>query len=207
MLPLFHPDPELRNDISEGVVTLMVIPSDDSLYPDTPEPDQLFLDAVCDYLDPRRIVTTELHVRGPEYVPIWVSIGIEVVPGVSIPPVRETVKAAIREFLSALEGGFDQKGWPLRKTVERLEIWAKATQVEGVSKVNDVLLAKDEGSAGDRVEMTGLQLPRIVGLAVQSGQAKTLDQLRADSGSAVVTTGDKETAAIFPIPIIPGECK
>jgi len=207
VLPLFHPDPNLRAGLSGGVVTLMVIPSADPLYPDTPRPDQLFLDAVCDYLNPRRLVTTELHVRGPEYVPIWVSIGIDVVPGVSLPPVREAVKAAVREFLSALKGGFDHKGWPLHKTVEKLEIWARATQVDGIAGVNEVFLAKETGGACDHVEMTGLQLPRIMGLAVQSGQARTIDQLRADSGSPGVTTGDIEPGNIFPVPVAPAECR
>jgi len=207
VLPLFHPDPNLQDTLSQGVVTLLVIPSDDPLHPDTPEPDQLFLDAVCDYLNPRRLVTTELHVRGPEYVGIWISIGIDVVPGVSVPPVREAVKAAVKEFLSALKGGFNGEGWPLEKTVENLEIWAKATQVEGVSKVNEVLLAKEDGGPVDRVEMNGLQLPRILGLSVQSGQAKSLDQLRADSGSASGTGVDIEPEDIFPVPVAPAECK
>lgn len=207
VLPLFHPDPNLQDIISQGVVTLMVIPSDDPLHPDTPEPDQLFLDAVCDYLNPRRLVTTELHVRGPEYVGVWVSMGIDVVPGVTVPPVREAVKTAVKEFLSALNGGFDGEGWPLEKSVESLEIWAKATQVEGVSKVNEVLLSKEDGAAADRVEMTGLQLPRILGLSVQSGHAKTLDQLRADSGSASGTGVDIEPDEIFPVPVAPAECK
>ena len=206
VLPLFHPDPNLQTGLSEGVVTLMVIPAGDSLHPYTPEPDQLFLDAVCDYLNPRRLVTSEIHVRGPEYVPIWVSIGIDVVPGINIPPVREAVKQEIKQFLSALKGGFDKKGWPLEKSIEKLEIWAKATQVQGVSKVNQVLLAKGEGAAVDRVEMTGLQLPRIIGLSVQSGSAKTLDQLRADAGLAAISD-DIEPEDIFPIPVVPGECR
>jgi len=211
VLPLFHPGSNLKNIISEGVVTLLVIPNSDPLHPDTPEPDQLFLDAICDYLNPRRLVTTELHVRGPEYVPIWVSIGIDVVAGMDFQTVREAVKKAVKNFLSPLTGDFDGSGWTLEKTVEKLELWAKATQVEGVSKVNNVFLAKDENAAEDRVEMTGLQLPRIMGLAVQSGEPKSLDQLRADSGSsgaaAAAGTGDIASEEIFPVPIVPGECK
>ena len=42
-------------------------PGDDPASPDAPVPDRLFLDAVCRHLDPRRLVTTELFLRGPDY--------------------------------------------------------------------------------------------------------------------------------------------
>ena len=41
----------------------------------------MFLDAICRYIDPRRLVTTEIFLRGPEYVDLWVSIGVEVEAG------------------------------------------------------------------------------------------------------------------------------
>jgi hypothetical protein len=206
VLSLFHPDPILQHILSEGVVTLMVIPKTDPLHPDTPEPDRLFLDTICDYLNPRRLVTTELHVCGPEYVPIWVSVGIDVVPGMDVPPVREAVKEAIKKFLSPLTGGFEDKGWPLEKTIEKLEIWAKATQVPGVSKVNNVLLARGDSLEAESVVMTGLQLPRIMGLSVETGVPKSLDQVRADSGSP--EPGEEiQPEEIFPVPVVPSECK
>ncbi len=211
VLPLFHPDKNMQDILSGGVVTLMAIPANDPLYPDTPEPDQLFLDALCDYLAPRRLITTELHVCGPEYVSTWVSIGIDVVPGMNIPPVREAVKVAVKDFLSPLKGGFDGTGWPLEKTVENLELWAKATQVGGVSKVNGVLLAKDDGTEVDRIEMNGLQMPRIIGLDVQSGDPKSINRVLADSGAGppeeIDTETDTETEEIFPVPVVPSECK
>src|SRR5262249_31293912 len=66
-----------------GAVTLMVVPRYDPLHPDTPEPDSLFLCTVCDYLGPRRLVTTELYVRGPDYLEILVSVGVQVVGGLA----------------------------------------------------------------------------------------------------------------------------
>ena len=33
----------------------MVVPRFDLRQPDAPVPDRLFLDAICDYLDPRRL--------------------------------------------------------------------------------------------------------------------------------------------------------
>ena len=49
-----------------AVVTVVVAPRHDPANPAAPRPDTPFLDALCRYLDPRRLVTTELD-------PPWVS--------------------------------------------------------------------------------------------------------------------------------------
>ena len=51
------------------MVTVLLIPLHDPVSPDAPRPDQYFLRAVCDYVEDRRLLTTELHLRGPRYVP------------------------------------------------------------------------------------------------------------------------------------------
>lgn len=103
ILPLTHP--EVGDVEAPGVVTIVIIPAFDPLHPDAPKPDRLFLETVCTHLEPRRLITTELHVIGPEYVSIWISVGIEVIPGEDTAPVREAVKEALRTFLSPLAGG------------------------------------------------------------------------------------------------------
>ena len=80
VLPAYHPDLS-QNEPGDapGVVTLMLIPRTDPLQPEAPRPDRFFINAVCDYLDARRLVTTELVLRGPVYKPVWISVGINVV--------------------------------------------------------------------------------------------------------------------------------
>jgi hypothetical protein len=178
--PLLHP--LLSDSPAMGVVTLLVIPKSDPLQPDAPVPDRLFLDAICRHINPRRLITTEVHVVGPEYVPIWVSVGIEAIPGVELAPVREKVKQAIRDFLSPLKGGFDGQGWPLEKAVEALEIWTVATRVDGIAQVNGVNLGNSVAEGEDRIPLTGVQLPRLLGLSVQTGDAQSIDELRGGLG-------------------------
>jgi hypothetical protein len=198
VLPLFYPQlPDVR---SPGVVTVMVIPRYDRAHPDTPAPDRSFRDLVCDHLDPRRVVTTEVHVRGPQYEHVWVSIGLATVPGRDIAPVRTAVMAEVRRFLSALEGGVLGTGWPLSTSVERLELWAAVTRVEGVAKVSDVLLTDESGSAKDRVELSGLQLPRLVAVAAQHGDPRSLAELRGDGPA------EPGTVTALPVPVEPAEC-
>ena len=197
VLPLHHP--EIPDVLSDGVVTVLVIPLYDQAQPEAPVPDRLFLDTVCQYLDPRRVITTEVHVAGPEYVPIWVSVGIDVVPGQDLAPVREAVKDILRQFLSPLYGGFDGTGWPLQKTVEPLELLAVAARVPGVAKVNSVLVALETGAAQTAVSLTSLQLPRLAGLSVQSGEPQSLDDLRGIGETAAITK-------VVPVPVLPTEC-
>lgn len=204
-----------------GAVTLMVIPRYDPAHPAYPEPDTLFLDAICEYIDPRRLVTTEVILRGPDYRDIWISVGITVVAGFSAAVVREAVKSAISAFLSPLppSGSFglpedptplisapqaqtEKKGWPLRTEVSALELWAVATRVDGVRTVNDVLLAKSDGTNQTSIPMARLELPRIAGISVTEGDPVSLDALR---GKGAPTAGG--TAPFLPVPVAAEECK
>ncbi len=200
VLPLLHP--QLPDQRLPGVLTVMVIPRRDATHPDAPEPDGLFLDLVCEHLEPRRLLTTELHVRGPEYVDVWASIGVDVERGRDIAPVLEAVKTRIREFLSPLRGGRAGEGWPLSTPVERLELWAQATQVDGVAKVFDTLLTDTSGAPRDRVAMAGLQLPRLVAIAVSQGDPQSLESVRGDAGGP----SDGTPPRTLPVPVDPVEC-
>jgi hypothetical protein len=215
-----------------GAVTLMVIPRYDAKQPDAPLPDKLFLEAICKYLDPRRLVTTEVFLRGPEYIPIWVSVGISVVAGTSVAQVREAVKLALLQFLSPLPpGGIPvldteaaflttpqyaaaQNGWPLRKQITDRELLAVASRQNGVLSVKDVLIAKGTDAATREIVLTGLQLPRVAGISVQIGDPLSLDELRGTTatggGSGAPGTGETPGSGKpkrkVPVPMIPEEC-
>jgi len=197
VIPLFNP--ELPNALSPGVVTVMVIPKYDPLQPETPMPDQLFLDTICDYLEPRRLLTTEVHVRGPEYHDIFVSIGIEVVPGNAFAPVREAVAAHIREYLSPLKGGREKAGWPRNKNVLALELLAEAARVPGVAYVRQVRLADAEHEDAQEIPLENLQLPRLTAISVGLGDARPLLEAAAGLPPA-------PSVKISPVPVYPEEC-
>ncbi len=193
ILPLFHP---VAGTPAPGVVTVLVVPND-RRHPEGPVPDQFFLRAICEYLEPRRVLTSEAHVRGPAYVNVSVSIGITVVPGRDIAIVREAVKTAVRQFLSPTIGGFEQRGWPLGTAVEDREVLVRAARVEGVAKVNQVLLWGASADAVPSVSIAGLQLPRLDRLAVAIGEA---DNVMAGEPPAA------KPKRRLPVPVVPREC-
>src|SRR6185503_3576422 len=218
VLPAFNPElvPNEAGD-APGAVTLLIIPRNDPKQPDAPVADAIFLNAICRYLDPRRLVTTELYLRGAVYKPIWISAGTNAVAGVATAEVREAVKRALLDFLSTIASitsltysltsittptyASAQKGWPLSKAVTARELLAVASRVSGVLLVNDVLIAEDTKPSSDQIPMNGLELPRVMGISVSIGDPMDVDSLR---GQTPVTT--TTTTRIVPVPVIPEEC-
>ncbi len=132
--------------------------------------------------------------RGPVYKPIWVSVGIEVLPGQVPSLVQQAVTSAVQTFLSPLTGGLPTgndstgilaggaaptgSGWPLGTAVRSQDIEAVATRVPGVRYVDSVLIAavSDDGSvvgSVDPVPMAGLQLPAAAAVFVSAGPPRT----------------------------------
>jgi hypothetical protein len=218
VIPAFNPElaPSPPGDAA-GAITLMLIPQYDVLNPQWPEPDQPFLDAICAYLDPRRLVTTEVFLRGPTYKPIWISVGIDIVPGESVAAVRDAVKAALLRFLAPLgdagpcqdpaevtrDAAFPHHatGWPRDKPVVALELLAAASKVPGVRLVRPVLIGTGDTGESETIEISGLELPRVVGLDVLSGDPLPLAQLRG-----VQPPTPAKGPRVVPVPTIPETC-
>jgi hypothetical protein len=219
VLPAFHPDLSSgRGGDAPGVVTVMVIPTFDPVTPSAPSPSSGFLDTICNYLDTRRLITTEVILRGPVYVGIWISVGIKTLPGLNAGPVRDAVKAAVLSFLAPIVGGPQQlpddpsvvlsaptsvnKGWPLGKSVIALELMAVASRVSGVDFVQNVLLAQDGSSSSAQVDFSGLQLPQVLGISVTEGDPLGLSELQGTAPPPTTGTG----GGAAQVPVIPQEC-
>jgi hypothetical protein len=218
VLAATHPDiAPVAAGTAPGVVTLMAIPHDDPLHPNAPRSDARFIDALCAYLDPRRLVTTELVLRGADYLGIWLSIGIEVEANHQTAEVIAAVKARIEQYLSPLpdpkvalpellvplyasETDPALRGWPLGKPVNARTLLAEVARVAGVVSVADVLLASGNGPAVDQVAITGLQLPEILGISVVAGDPLPLDTVRGAS------PGTTQNPPRLPVPVVAETC-
>lgn len=223
VLPAFHPDLSPSEPGSApGVVTLLAIPRFDPVQPDAPRADRLFLNNLCRYLDPRRLVTTELVVRGAIYKLLWISVGVDIAAGFAVADVVEAVKQRLRTFLSPIApevaqgGGYAAqsgllfapassavaRGWPLRKAVSARELLAEAARVPGVTSVADVLLAEGSKAPSDVIEIVGLELPRILGISVVAGEPMSIADLRGDAGAG----GPVVPSSLLPVPVVPRNC-
>jgi hypothetical protein len=217
VLPAFHPDlAPSEPGAAPGVVTIMAIPALDPEQPDAPRANRLFLNALCRYLDPRRLVTTELVIRGADYKGIWISVGIDVATGLSIAEVVENVKARVRALLAPIgPAGCEPRstplftprttdparGWPLRTAVSSRVLLAEVARVAGVTAVADVLLAEGSRGPSEIVEMAGLELPRVLGISVVAGDPVPIDALRGERSDT-----EPATTQLLPVPVIPETC-
>lgn len=218
VLPAFSPElPSNAPGDAPGAVTVLVVPSSDPSSPTAPVADQHVLDAVCAHVEPRRLVTTEVFLRPPTYVPVWISLGIDVEPGRSVAEVRDAVSRALSVYLSplprqlavALLGaplGDDttyphaERGWPLRKDVVGLELQAVASRVDGLRLVRGLLLGRATGGAGD-VPVRGLELPKVEAVVVSAGDPLPLDVVRGTRAAA-----PSASRRLLPVPVVPETC-
>jgi hypothetical protein len=218
VLPAFHPDLSPSEPGSApGVVTILAIPRFDPGQPEAPRADRLFLNALCRYLDPRRLVTTELVIRGADYKGIWISVGIDVATGLSVAEVVENVKARLRNVLRPIgpngaqpraqslfvpRGVDAERGWPLRTALSARVLLAEVARVEGVTAVLGVLLAAGSNGESDTVEMAGLDLPQVLGISVVAGDPISIDMLRGNDGGTAAVSRRR----FLPVPVVPETC-
>ncbi len=222
VLPGWHPDLHAAGlGHVPGVVTLLAIPAADARHPAAPRSDAAFLDALCRWLDPRRLVTTELCLRGADYQGLWISVGLDIAPGHAAADVLAAVRAQLTRHLSPLPDdgqngslGFaaepmlyaaprDDRGWPLGKAVSARALLAEVARVAGVEAVTGLELARSSGSAVEEIAITGIELPEILGLSVVVGPQLPVAALRGDSGSSgAVPSGPP----LLPVPVVPETC-
>ncbi|WP_235902953.1 baseplate J/gp47 family protein [Sandarakinorhabdus oryzae] len=218
VLPAWHPDLATAGmGHVPGVVTLLAIPAQDARHPAAPRSDAAFLDALCRWLDPRRLVTTELVLRGADYKGLYISVGLDIAPGHGAADVIAAVRARLSSHLAPLppDGlGFaaepmvygeaaDDRGWPLGKAVAANALLAEVARVAGVEAVTGLELALSTGGKRDEVSITGIELPEILGLSVVVGPPVPIAQLRGDSGSSGAPPSGPP---LLPVPIVPETC-
>jgi predicted phage baseplate assembly protein len=219
VLPAYHPALSREPGDAPGSVTLLVIPRGHPYPPPVDGPDD-FLASIACWLEPRRLVTTELHLRRPAYVGVWVSLGVNAIAGFSVPALREAVRAAVESFLSPLpdpgvdpledglalfdrpERAAERRGWPLRSPVSAGELLTWVARVPGVQRVRQVRIAAEDGEETDTIPLERLQLPRLAACVVSvGGNPPEIASLRGQAAPAPAVR------PATPVPVVPEECR
>jgi len=138
-IPRYHPIHERE---IPHVVSVIVVPDSPEPHP-IPGPD--FLNKVYRFLDERRLLTTEIFVLPPVYVPVSVTATVVKRPQHLAAGVEEKVRERLDGFLHPTRGGPEGDGWPFGRPVYVSEIFEAIDGVDGVDYVERVKLFK-EGS-------------------------------------------------------------
>jgi hypothetical protein len=206
VIPTFHPGlaPNVPGD-APGAVTLLVLPPLDPSRAVRPDATDRLLGAICAHLEPRRLVTTEVFLRGATWVDVYVSIGIdaEVGPGDSLAEIRERVRRAVFDFLAPVS---DAGGWKRDRPVRKGEILAAAARVTGVRSVKELHLGGKTGGGADEIGVSGLELPWLAAIEVVAGTARPLDEVRGTGAGGGGTAGEDGAGAPLPVPVFEDEC-
>jgi hypothetical protein len=138
-------DPLLPCYPALGVITLIVIPPCPTR---APLPSQALLNAVERYLEPRRLVTSEIHAIAPHYLRVSVIATLNLACEADASAVLKTAAAQLDAFFDSLHGGPDGTGWPFGRTVYRTEVMALLADVAGVASVTALGLVSGYGDTG-----------------------------------------------------------
>jgi hypothetical protein len=222
VLPLFKPH-ERQGDIP-GVLSVMVwpnTPSSNYLAP-YPRADRPLLEAVHGFLDSRRPLATELYSIGCAYLPLGVSIAVQIADGFVREEVLANVRLALRRYFWPLPLGPQGSvgdwpttarldgGYPLGRTVTDRELEVVAARVPGVESTSAVRLFErrvqngqlrfvelpGKGKAITQFKLEAWELPELTALSVTEGNdaASTLADAAAPGDDAIA------------VPIVPEVC-
>jgi hypothetical protein len=96
-----------RSAARPGHVSIVVVPD-----PDLNEAGQRSMIAnVMTYIEPRRILTTRVHVVPARYVAFGVRLKVAAFPGVAADAAADQAREALLRFLHPIAGGHDGRGW------------------------------------------------------------------------------------------------
>jgi hypothetical protein len=134
-------------------VTVVVIPY---VRKDTvlPIPSEEFMKNVQDYLQTKRLITTNIYVIAPKYVEVSIRCKVHLKKRSSTQATKKRVEEALKTFLDPLYGGTNEDGWSIGRAVFLSEIYQVIDGVEGVNYATQVTMeAAGHTQEGDKVEL------------------------------------------------------
>lgn len=177
-----------------GHMSVIVVPSlpldrDGRSLPDHEfdPPSPALLQAVAQYLEPRRLLTTRVHAVGARYVSIGVHLTLCLTRDALEKTVRPLAEEALRQFMHPLSGGAEGKGWEFGRNVFVSEIYELIDRLPGVEFVTptekqDELSLRDPNQP-DQVLQASHRLLRngdgsLIGIALFDGELVALRRLQ-----------------------------
>jgi hypothetical protein len=123
-----HPDfPDVE---VPGAVTVVIVPDSGDI---PPNPSSELIASVCSRLEPRRLITTEVYVRGPEYREVRVEAFVQARPNASFDTVSRNVRKALDKFLDPKTWVFGEDLYPTKVFKAVLEADPKVVAVKTLS--------------------------------------------------------------------------
>lgn len=131
----------------DGKTSLVVVPYAPRDVP-SPTPSEAFLEAVRSHVTARTLLTDHVHVSGPQYVRLDVTVVGAVRPQYAGSGYESAVREAIESYLHPLYG-YDGDGWPFGRSLTHDEVIAEIERVDAVDHVSELSITAHGGTAFD----------------------------------------------------------
>jgi Baseplate J-like protein len=187
-----------------GVVSIFVIPPRLPALAQNPKPTKGLLKDVYDYLQQRLVIGTELYVLSPQFIPLAVSVNLDVIDSITEQQTLRDVESALVEYLWPLApGGARGEGWPMGGKVQVNELQAQVARVTGVKAVKALALFQKTAAGWKRLakdsplNLVSYQLPELLGVSASTA-----------NGEPELPGGLESTKSnnAIPAPVVPQIC-
>lgn len=114
-----------------GHVSVVIVPAAE----ESPQPDADLIQKVKAYLEPRRLLTTQVHVVGPHYFAFGIQLTLVLKPDADEGTVENMAEEALKQFYDPRTGGEQREGWPFGRDAYVSEVYQLLDTVPGVDYV------------------------------------------------------------------------
>lgn len=141
-----------KGTVSPGTVRLLIVPliaAGDGMIPREQllVPERLHRE-VTNYLDERRLLTTQLVVTEPDYV--WVTVEAKIKAKTASKRLRADIERKLYQFINPISGGAGNAGWPFGRDLLTSEIHSLIQGMPEVGYVEEIKLFPVDIKTGER---------------------------------------------------------
>lgn len=140
------------------VVPSVSVPGRQRALDDLALPGPLF-EAVRDHIEPRRLLGVSVEIGQPRYLGVSVVARVEVQAGRDPELTRQRAMDALYADLDPVTGGPEGRGWPWDVPLTVSHVVARLAAVDGVARVQDVLLFEADEQSGERAPVGLTYMP------------------------------------------------
>jgi hypothetical protein len=148
----------------DGEISIIIVPDPGNGADTKPEPSEDLKLKVARLLDKRRLITTRVHVVGPQYVPASIDVKVARKPNTLIETTWHKVENTLRQFMDPIKGGPDGNGWPFGRNVYKSELFNLIENIEEIDHVRAIVF--DGSPTKPSVEIGERQLVHLINIKV-----------------------------------------
>ncbi|HYH03305.1 MAG TPA: hypothetical protein VEC37_09400, partial [Bacillota bacterium] len=111
------------------------------------QPTALLKQAVLNYLNQRRLLTTRIHVVNPSYQQIKLEVSVVLRPNTHGNETLHQALQGIYRYFDPVRGGPEGTGWPLGRGLYRSEVCALVERIPGIDHISKIVMNDNEEAA------------------------------------------------------------